>query len=175
VPDGVTVQIQGESISVKGPKGELSRKIPASQVKVVSNEDNNELRIETLAETQEAGRMAGTTRALVANMVTGVKDGFSKTLDISGAGFGVKLEGRKLVLSVGYADDREVAVPDGLTVNCPSPTRIVVSGCDREAVGTYAAKVRDVRPPEPYKGKGIKYETEQVRRKAGKAFVGGAK
>jgi large subunit ribosomal protein L6 len=119
--------------------------------------------------------MAGTTRALLANMMLGAKQGFSRTLDVSGAGFQCRVDGKTLVLQVGYADDRKLAIPDGVSVTCPSQTRMVVEGCDKERVGQFAARVRHVRPPEPYKGKGIKYETEQIRRKAGKAFAAGAK
>jgi large subunit ribosomal protein L6 len=172
VPDGVTATIDGATVVVKGPKGELKQALPA--VVKVEQEDGR-LTVRAVGGSREAAMLAGTVRALLANMVLGVTQGFQKVLDVSGAGYAARLEGKKIVLQVGYSDTRDKAIPEGVEVETPTPTRIVIRGCDKQRVGEFAAEVRAVRPPEPYKGKGIRYEHEKVRRKAGKAFVSGAK
>jgi large subunit ribosomal protein L6 len=172
VPAGVTVTIDGAAVAAKGPKGELKQVFP-TLVKV--EQADGRLAVSAVGGSRQAGTMAGTVRALVANMVQGVSQGFQKVLDVSGAGYAARLEGKKIVLQVGFSDPREKTIPDGIEVETPTPTRMVVRGCDKQKVGEFAAEVRAVRPPEPYKGKGIRYENETIRRKAGKAFVSGAK
>ncbi len=165
-PDGVAVTLQGSAVSVQGPKGKLTMEIPAGiQVEV---EDN---RILVTRESDEKKHRAlhGLTRALLANMVEGVTKGFEKRLDLVGVGYRAQLQGKKLVLSVGYSHPVEVDPPQGIEIEVPAPNKIVVKGIDKQQVGEVAARIRAIRKPEPYKGKGIKYETEVIRRKAGKA------
>ncbi len=166
IPAGVTVNVaEGNVVTVKGPKGELTATF------------NSELEIKVEAGTAEVKRpndtklckmMHGTTRALLHNMIVGVSDGFSKTIEINGVGYRAQMQGNKLVLSAGYSHPVEMAVPAGLKVELPKNTVIVISGADKQAVGQFAAEIREVRKPEPYKGKGFKYSTEHIRRKEGK-------
>ena len=164
IPSGVTVAIEDEVVRVKGPKGELFMPILTGTAVVI---EGGEARVS--AEKVRRNPAFGTMRAQIANMVTGVTAGFSKVLEIVGTGYRASLDGKNLVLQVGYSHPVVVPPPDGITFKVESPTRLVVSGFDKALVGQVAANIRDVRPPEPYKGKGIKYEGEYIRRKAGKA------
>jgi large subunit ribosomal protein L6 len=170
VPSGVTVsQGQDREVTVKGPKGSLSIslrpeidiEVAGTRVLVKRNEKGSE----------RAGRAYhGMTRALLANMVDGVTKGFQKKLEIQGVGWNAQVQPKKVVLNIGYCHPVDVAIPDGIKVECPNPTSILVSGPDKKDVGQMAANLRAIRPPEPYKGKGIRYDGEYVRRKAGKSF-----
>jgi large subunit ribosomal protein L6 len=166
VPSGVTITVENGDVRVKGPKGELSQTIPAAIS--VRQEDGN-LLVARESDQPDVRALHGLIRSLVANMVTGVTDGFSKVLVISGVGYRATKDGERLRLAVGYSHPVEIPPPSGITFNVPAPTRVEVSGIDKELVGEVAAKVRSVRKPEPYLGKGIRYENEVVRRKAGKA------
>ena len=170
IPAGVTVDLQGQHITVKGPKGELSRDIH-EDIKVAV--EGNEILVTRPSDNKNHRALHGLTRALVANMVTGVHDGFSKKLEINGVGYRAAKQGNKLVLTLGFSHPVEMEAPAGITIDVPNQTEIVVSGADREVVGAVAADIRKWRKPEPYKGKGIRYEGEVVRRKAGKAGAKG--
>jgi large subunit ribosomal protein L6 len=165
VPNGVTVTVDGSTVKVKGPKGELSRTFePSMKVRV----ENNEVLIERPNDDKRERALHGLTRALIANMVTGVTEGFKKTLEIVGVGYRAEKKGKNLVVSVGYSHPVNYPEPAGITLSTPAPTTIVIEGVDKQKVGQVAAELREFRPPEPYKGKGIRYQGEQVRRKAGK-------
>lgn len=169
LPSGVSVEEKNRTITVKGPKGSLTLDLrPEMDVKI----EGSEITIEPngIGEARESRAFHGMTRALIQNMVTGVSTGYSKTLDIVGVGWNAKAAGKKLTLNIGFCHPVEFNLPDGLEVEGPSATQIIVKGIDKQAVGQFAAKVRAVRPPEPYKGKGIRYQGEYVRRKAGKSF-----
>jgi large subunit ribosomal protein L6 len=168
LPAKVTVNVDGQSVSVKGPKGELSRVLPPEAVVVVEGETVNVNRIN---DSRPARQRHGLCRTLVANMVEGVSAGFQKKLEIQGVGYRASVEGKVLTLNVGYSLPVKIDFPTGITIEVPKEknTSVVVSGIDKELVGNTAAKIRDVRPPEVYKGKGIRYEGEVVRRKAGKS------
>jgi large subunit ribosomal protein L6 len=168
IPSGVTVSVSGRAITVKGPKGELKGQVP-DDVEVVA--EGGAVKVTRSSESNEVRSIHGTTRALVANMVTGVSEGFAKHLDIIGVGYSAEVKGRKLVLKLGYSHPVEYEAPSGIEIEVPEPTRIVVRGIDRRLVGQSAADIRAFRPPEPYKGKGIRYHDEHVRRKAGKLAV----
>jgi len=170
IPHGVEVAVGTGEVRVKGPKGELRQDVRSEvQVEVADGHVN--------VRQQGGGRNGrafhGLYRALIQNMVHGVSAGFQKILEIHGTGYNAKVEGQKLVLQIGFCHPIQMPVPEGLTVECPAPVRIVVKGADRQVVGQFAANIRRIRPPEPYNGKGIRYEGEAVRRKAGKSFVGG--
>lgn len=163
IPSGVSVEVKGASIKVKGPKGELQHPVlPSTTVKV----DGSEVKVETTRIT--GNPMFGTMRAKIQNMVTGVSQGFSKSLEIQGTGYRAQVQGKKLVLHVGFSSPVEFPAPAGIELAAETPTKITVSGIDKVLVGQVAADIRAKRPPEPYKGKGIRYEGEHVRRKAGK-------
>jgi large subunit ribosomal protein L6 len=165
IPSGVTVTVDGSTVKVKGPKGELSRTFePTMKVSV----ENNEVLVERPNDEKRERALHGLTRALIANMVTGVTEGFKKTLEIVGVGYRAEKKGKNLVVSVGYSHPVNYPEPAGITLTTPAPTTIVVEGVDKQKVGQVAAELREFRPPEPYKGKGIRYQGEQVRRKAGK-------
>jgi large subunit ribosomal protein L6 len=173
VPSGVDVTIDGNRIVVKGPKGELSREI-TPVLRVVR--DDGSLRVERPDDSKRSRELHGLTRTLVANMVTGVTTGFRKGLEITGVGYRAQLVGSKLQLSLGYSHPVEIDPPAGISFELENPTRLAVLGIDRELVGHVAARVRAARKPEPYKGKGVRYAGEIVRRKAGKAGkIGGKK
>ncbi|MBP2655347.1 MAG: Ribosomal protein subgroup [Firmicutes bacterium] len=172
VPAGVTVDIDGNVVSVKGPKGELSRTIPKDMLVQV---EDSKVVVTRPTDEKEHRAMHGLTRTLIANMVTGVSQGFTKTLEIAGVGYRAAKAGNKVNLTLGFSHPVEVEPPKGLTLDVPAPNKIVVSGIDKEAVGAMAAKIRSYREPEPYKGKGIKYEGETIRRKVGKAGGKGKK
>lgn len=166
VPAGVTVTVDGSTVAVKGPKGQITRTFrPEMTVRV----DGGVVTVERPSDQKEHRALHGLTRALLANMVQGVTDGFRRSLDIVGVGYRAEKKGSALVLSVGYSHPVTYPQPEGITISTPSPTNIVVEGIDKQKVGQVAAEIRAVRPPEPYKGKGIRYTGEQVRRKAGKA------
>jgi len=167
VPSGVDVTISGERITVKGTKGTLERELPAP---ITIRQEDGQLIVERPNDERRSRALHGLTRSLVANMVTGVSEGFAKNLDIVGVGYRANAKGpRTLELALGFSHPVVVEAPDGVTFECPSPTNIVVSGIDKEVVGQVAADIRKWRPPEPYKGKGIRYRDERVIRKAGKA------
>ncbi len=166
VPSGVDVTIDGTSVTVKGSKGELSREF---HEKVSFDFEDGVINVIRPDDTRESKALHGLSRALLANMVAGVSDGFSKQLEIQGVGYRAALKGSDVELQVGFSHSVVVNAPDGITLDVPEPTKIIVSGIDKELVGQVAADIRKVRPPEPYKGKGIRYEGEYVRRKAGKA------
>jgi large subunit ribosomal protein L6 len=165
LPQGVEVQVEGGLVRVKGPKGELERQIrPETELRI----EDGQLLVTRKAESKQHRAYHGLTRALVANMVEGVSTGFRKALEIVGVGYRAEKRGGDLVLLVGYSHEVRYPEPEGITITTPAPTQIVVEGIDKQKVGQVAAELRSVRPPEPYKGKGIRYQGEQVRRKAGK-------
>jgi large subunit ribosomal protein L6 len=166
LPKGVDVKIDGNLLTVKGPKGQLEKRLPEA---MIIKQEDGQLVVERSSDTKEDRSLHGLTRSLVSNMVVGVSEGFSKTLEIVGVGYRASKSGSKLVVGVGYSHPVEIEPPAGIEVEVPAPTKIVIRGADRQAVGQLAAKLRDLRLPEPYKGKGIRYEGEYVRRKAGKA------
>ncbi|HET9202112.1 MAG TPA: 50S ribosomal protein L6 [Acidimicrobiia bacterium] len=166
VPSGVDVEVDGTHVTVKGSKGELSREFTD---RVSFTLDDGVINVGRGDDTRESRALHGLSRALLANMVEGVSEGFSKVLEIQGVGYRASLQGSDIELLVGFSHPVNVKAPKGITFEVPEPTRIVVSGIDKEQVGQVAADIRKVRPPEPYKGKGIRYSGEYVRRKAGKA------
>ncbi len=166
IPAAVQVTLDGLAITVKGPKGELRREIhPEMQVAV----DDGSIVVTRPSDRPNHRALHGLTRALLANMVTGVESGYSKTLEMQGVGYRVQQMGANIQLAVGFSHPVDVIAPDGITFEVEGNTNIFVRGIDKELVGQTAAEIRKVRPPEPYKGKGIRYEGEHVRRKAGKA------
>jgi len=167
IPEKVTVKLEGQKISVDGPKGRLSRILP-SLVCCTMDDGKEKLFIEKTQETKLSQALYGLSRTLVANMVTGVSAGFEKRLQITGVGYRAQLDGKDLVLNMGYSHPVKMVTPKELSVKVESPTSVVVSGMQKDMVGEFSAKIRSVRPPEPYKGKGIAYEGEVIRRKAGK-------
>jgi large subunit ribosomal protein L6 len=167
VPSGVDIAISGDVITVKGSKGTLERRLPDP---ITIREDGGELLVERPDDHRKSRALHGLTRSLVANMVHGVSQGFAKNLDIVGVGYRANAKSpRRLELALGFSHPVVVEAPEGITFECPTPTNIVVSGIDKEIVGQVAADIRKWRPPEPYKGKGIRYRDEHVIRKAGKA------
>jgi large subunit ribosomal protein L6 len=166
VPDGVDVKVDDLSVTVKGPKGELSQTMPEG-VSIAVEDGEVVVTRDSDARTHRARH--GLVRSLVANMVTGVSDGYTRTLELVGIGYRAVPKGSDLELQVGYSHPVLIEAPEGISFEVPQPTRVVVSGIDKVLVGQIAANIRKVRPPEPYKGKGIRYEDERVRRKAGKA------
>ena len=179
IPNGVTVEVETGLVSVKGPKGELSQTV-SREMKITQNEDSaadgaegSEAPVATLTVDRPTDRgehraLHGLTRSLIANMVQGVTDGYEKRLEIQGVGYRARLQGKALELSVGYSHPVSVAAPEGIEFEVPVPTQVVVRGIDKQLVGEIAARIRRSRPPEPYKGKGIRYVGEHVRRKVGK-------
>jgi large subunit ribosomal protein L6 len=165
VPNSVTIDIDEDTVRVKGPKGELSRSVPR-QISITR--EDGVLRVERGSDEPTQRSLHGLTRSLIANMVTGVTDGFSRRLEVNGVGYRAAVSGGALVLQVGYSHPVLVPAPEGITFVVQG-NAILISGADKELVGEVAAQVRRVRPPEPYKGKGIKYAEEVIRRKAGKA------
>jgi len=173
VPSGVEVTIEGSRVTVKGPRGELSRVI-APELRLVR--EDSELRVERPRDDKRSRELHGLTRTLVANMVTGVTTGYRKALEITGVGYRAQKVGDRLQLNLGYSHPVEIEPPPGVSFELDNPTRLAVVGIDKELVGHVAARVRASRKPEPYKGKGVRYAGEQVRRKAGKAGkIGGKK
>ena len=170
VPAGVEVTLDGNTVTVKGPKGTLSGTFNKN---MTIAKDGDVITVTRPNDEKENRSLHGLTRTLIANLVEGVSNGYSKTLDIVGIGYRASMQGKDVVLSVGYSHTVTIAAPEGITIACPSPNQVVVSGADKQMVGQIAAEIRGVRPPEPYKGKGIKYSDEHVRRKEGKAGKGG--
>jgi large subunit ribosomal protein L6 len=166
VPSGVDVKVDGTQVTVKGSKGELSREFTD---RVSFTMDDGVITVAREDDTRESRALHGLSRALLSNMVVGVSEGFSKVLEIQGVGYRASLKGSDIELLVGFSHPVNVKAPKGITFDVPEPTRIIVTGIDKEQVGQVAADIRKVRPPEPYKGKGIRYSGEYVRRKAGKA------
>lgn len=166
IPNKVTVSIDGQAVAVKGPKGELSRVLP-SEVEVV--QEGETLLVKRRDESRVARQRHGLSRTLVANMVEGVSQGFQRRLEIIGVGYRAQVQGKNLILNVGYSNPVQIEPPDGIQMAVENNTNVIVSGIDKEIVGNTAARIRAVRPPEPYKGKGIRYVGEVVKRKAGKA------
>jgi len=165
IPDKVSVSLNGLDVTVKGPKGELSRTLPDG---VEIAQDGNALVVTPSSTSRRSRERHGLCRTLVANMVEGVSQGYTRKLEIIGVGYRAAVQGKKLVVSAGYSHQIEMVPPDGITFAVENNTNVLVSGADKELVGNEAAKVRAIRPPEPYKGKGIKYEGERILRKAGK-------
>ena len=166
IPAGVTVDIaDGNVVTVKGPKGELTQSLrPEMKIKL----DGAVLTVERPSEDKLHRSLHGLTRSLLHNMVVGVTDGYKKELEVNGVGYRAAKEGKSLVMNLGYSHPVTVDEIDGITIDVPAPNKIVISGCDKQKVGQFAAEVREKRPPEPYKGKGIKYANETIRRKVGK-------
>lgn len=166
VPSGVTVSIDAQSVVVKGPKGELSRTLPDQ---VTITQEGGEVLVTRRDDSRTSRARHGLSRTLIANMVEGVSKGFEKRLEIKGVGYRAAIKGKTLTMNLGYSHPVEFEPPAGIDFKVESNTNVIVSGIDKELVGTVAAKIRDARPPEPYKGKGVRYLGEMVRRKAGKA------
>jgi large subunit ribosomal protein L6 len=165
VPAGVTATINGQSVAVKGPKGELSLVLVEH---VLAKMEEGGIKVDPINQSKLARSCWGLSRTLVSNMVKGVTDGYSKSLEITGVGYRAALQGKVLQLNLGYSHDVNYDVPAGIEIKVPKPTEIVVSGIDKQRVGQVAAEIRDYRGPEPYKGKGIKYAGEYIFRKEGK-------
>ncbi len=165
VPEGVTVSVGPGRVTVNGPKGELQQ-VVSPRMEIV--EEDGALTVKRPTDRGEDRAIHGLTRSLVANMVEGVTDGYSKELQIQGVGYRAKLQGKAIELSVGYSHTVSIPAPDGIEFDVPIPTQVIIRGIDKQLVGETAARIRRVRPPEPYKGKGIRYLDEQVRRKVGK-------
>jgi large subunit ribosomal protein L6 len=173
VPSGVDVSIDGRNVTVKGPKGSLSREL---HPEIAVARDGDSIVVTRPSEAKTHKQLHGLTRTLVNNMVVGVTDGYRKPLEITGVGYRAALVGRKLQLNLGYSHPIEIDPPAGITFEVENPTKLAVLGIDKELVGEIAARVRSTRKPEPYKGKGVRYAGEQIRRKAGKAGkIGGKK
>lgn len=169
VPAGVDVKIDGTTVTVKGPKGELTRSFPET---MMIEQEGDQITVKRPNDERENRSFHGLTRTLIANMIEGVTNGYSKKLVLVGVGYRAALKGKDLELSLGYSHPVIVEAPEGITFECPSQTEIIVSGISKEQVGQMAANVRAWRKPEPYKGKGIRYDNEVVRRKLGKAGKG---
>ena len=172
IPAGVEVKVDGTQVTVKGPKGELTNSFNASMSIAV---EGNEIVVTRPSDAKEHRSFHGLTRTLISNMVEGVTKGYSKELEVNGVGYRVQKQGKDLVMNLGYS--HQVIMPEipGITIEVPAPNKIVISGIDKQVVGQFAAEVREKRPPEPYKGKGIRYVGEYVRRKEGKAAKGAKK
>jgi large subunit ribosomal protein L6 len=165
IPSGVTANVEGQTVKVKGPKGALQLVLHGD---VAAKVEAGGIQVDPRNETKLARALWGTSRALVANLITGVTKGFERRLEISGVGYRASVQGKNLQIALGYSHDIVYAIPEGIAIATPKPTEIVVTGIDRQKVGQVAAEIRDYRPPEPYKGKGIKYAGEFIFRKQGK-------
>ena len=172
IPAGVQVTVDGSTVTVKGPKGELKNTFDPSMVITV---EGNELNVTRPSDAKEHRSLHGLTRTLIANMVIGVTEGFKKELQVNGVGYRVAKQGKNLVMNLGFSHQVIMPEPDGIVVEVPGPNSIIVTGADKQKVGQFAAEIRIKRPPEPYKGKGIKYIDEHIRRKEGKAGKGSKK
>ena len=171
IPAGVTVTVaENNVVTVKGPKGELTK---ALRPEMIIEVEGNVINVKRPSDSKMHTAMHGMTRALLNNMVVGVNEGFKKTLEINGVGYRAAKEGTNLVMNLGYSHQVIMSEPAGITIDVPAPNKIIINGCDKQAVGQFAAEVREKRPPEPYKGKGIKYVDEVIRRMVGK--TGGKK
>jgi large subunit ribosomal protein L6 len=165
VPDGIEIQIVDQLVRAKGKLGELSITLPRE---VAISQEDNLIWVKPREESKRADSMWGTSQALLTNLVTGVSEGFSKTLDITGVGYRASVQGKSLNLQLGYSHDINYPIPEGIEIKCENQTTIAVSGADKQVVGQVAAEIRAFRKPEPYKGKGIRYRDEQILRKEGK-------
>lgn len=165
IPDGVDAKVEGQQISVKGPKGELSV-VLVDDVSAQMSDDG--IKVDPRDQSKASRSMWGMQRTLVSNIIVGVTDGFTKTLEINGVGYRAQMQGSNLQLALGLSHDVIYPVPEGIKIECPTQTQIVISGIDKQRVGQVAAEIRSFRPPEPYKGKGIKYQNEYIFRKEGK-------
>ena len=165
VPNGVDVAIDGQTVTVKGPKGELSRTF---QPILTIEREGDDIIVKRPDDSREAKSLHGLTRTLLHNMVVGVHETYKKELEINGVGYRAAKEGKNLVMNLGYSHPVTVPEVEGITIEVPAPNKVVIIGCDKQQVGQFAAEVREKRPPEPYKGKGIKYVDEVIRRKVGK-------
>ena len=172
VPKGVTAKVEGNTVSVKGPKGELERTLHPDMKVTLSD---NQIMVERPSDESNHKALHGLSRTLVANMIEGVTKGFKKELELVGVGYKADARPYGLQLALGFSHPVKYEAPKGIKLSAPAPTQIVVEGANKEIVGQVAAELRSIRPPEPYKGKGIKYVGEQIRRKAGKAGKAGAK
>ena len=169
IPAGVEVKMDGNSVTVKGPKGTLTQEFdPNMQITV----EGNVVTVARPNDEKQNRALHGLTRSLLANMVEGVTNGFKKVLDVNGVGYRVQKQGNQLVMNLGFSHQVIMEEIDGITIECPTANQIIISGTDKQKVGQFAAEVREKRPPEPYKGKGIKYADEVIRRKEGKAGKG---
>lgn len=166
IPDGVDVKVDGSVVTVKGPKGQMTKEFHSD---MIIDQQEKEIVVTRPSDSKEHRSLHGLTRSLINNMVEGVTKGFEKSLELVGVGYRANKQGKKLVLQVGFSHPVEMEPSPELEIEVPSPNKIIVKGSDKELVGAFAANVRSVRPPEPYKGKGIKYTDEYIRRKAGKA------
>ncbi len=166
IPSGVTVQVSGGEIQVKGPKGTLTSNVPNG---IGAKVENDQLVLERPDDKKESRARHGLARALANNMVVGVSEGFIKRLEIEGVGYRADVKGKVLNLLLGFSHPVEMSIPDGIKVSVEANTKLQIEGADKQAVGQFAADVRKLRPPEPYKGKGVRYEDEHIRRKVGKA------
>ncbi len=165
VPSGITANVEGQTVKVKGPKGALSVVLP-DEVSVKL--DQGQIQVDPRSETKRARAQWGTSRTLVANLIAGVTKGFEQRLEINGVGYRAAVQGKNLQLALGYSHDVVYPIPEGITIATPKPVEIVITGIDRQKVGQVAAEIREFRPPEPYKGKGVKYASERIFRKEGK-------
>ena len=165
MPAGVTARVEGQRVAVKGAKGELSFVVPED---VEVGFGDNQVSVKPRSETKRAQAMWGMSRSMISNLVTGVSKGFERRLEITGVGYKAAVQGKKLVLSLGYSHDIDFPIPEGIAIVAPRPTELVISGIDKREVGQVASEIRSFRPPEPYKGKGVKYAGEFIFRKEGK-------
>ena len=165
VPSGVTASVEGQTVKMKGPKGTLQYVVPED---IVVKIDKGEIKVDPRDDTKRARAMWGTSRTLVSNLVTGVTKGFETKLEITGVGYRAAVQGKNLQLALGFSHDVSYPIPEGIAIVTPKPTEIVVSGIDKQRVGQVAAEIRGFRPPEPYKGKGVRYAGEFIFRKEGK-------
>ena len=165
VPSGITANVEGQTVKVKGPKGALSFVVPDD---VAVKLDGGQIKVDPRNETKRARSQWGTSRTLIANLIAGVTKGFEQRLEINGVGYRAAVQGKILNITLGYSHDINYPIPEGITIATPRPVEIIISGADRQKVGQVAAEIREYRPPEPYKGKGIKYSDERIFRKEGK-------
>ncbi len=165
VPSGITANIEGQTVKVKGPKGALSVVLPDE---VTVKLDGGQIKVDPRDDTKRARAQWGTARTLIANLIAGVSKGFEQRLEINGVGYRAAVQGKNLQLALGYSHDVVYPIPEGITIATPRPVEIVITGIDRQKVGQVAAEIREYRPPEPYKGKGVKYAGERIFRKEGK-------
>jgi len=165
VPSGITANVEGQTVKIKGPKGALQVVLHDD---ILVKLDGGQIKVDPRFETKRARSQWGTSRTLIANLIAGVTKGFEQRLEINGVGYRASVQGKNLQIALGYSHDIVYAIPEGITIATPRPVEIVITGSDRQKVGQVAAEIRDYRPPEPYKGKGIKYAGERIFRKEGK-------
>jgi large subunit ribosomal protein L6 len=165
VPSGITANVEGQTVKVKGPKGALSAVLPDD---VAVKLEAGQIQVDPRSDSKRSRSQWGTSRTLVANLIAGVTQGFQERLEINGVGYRAAVQGKNLQIALGYSHDVIYPIPEGITIATPRPVEIIISGIDRQKVGQVAAEIRDFRPPEPYKGKGIKYAGERIFRKEGK-------